>query len=334
MVSRLLSTGWIAALLVVAADARPDHHGSVTPAAPAVDCANYNFPARDRDEGTAVKAAAKQLFAQISSDGLTMLTKEVIAMHVEHLNAIETKGVPGMVIECGVALGGSSIILAATKRRERCLHLFDTFEGIPAPTARDDAKSFDEFDFVTTHKPKGWGYGICGRGVSSGMKRHHCVKCDGTDDLCFYKDMLAYDRQMFTKTLGREPDQHNVWYHKGLFNATVKPRGPIAYAHLDGDWYDSIYGVLVDIAPRVSPGGMISFDDVLVYGGAAAAFEDFFGVRVADITSRNESHPFGIITHSKGGLKWQTRYSGGRSQKIFVLRAHPHAESPRAQGPS
>src|SRR5947209_7386114 len=48
--------------------------------------------------------------------------------------------IPGDIVECGCALGGSAALMALTLRQlgvSRTLWLFDTFEGLPAPTSDD-----------------------------------------------------------------------------------------------------------------------------------------------------------------------------------------------------
>src|SRR5215471_14972092 len=55
--------------------------------------------------------------------------------HVAHATE---HGIPGAVVECGVAKGGSAAVLALALHRHgpRPLWLFDTFEGLPAPSSR------------------------------------------------------------------------------------------------------------------------------------------------------------------------------------------------------
>lgn len=49
------------------------------------------------------------------------------------------KNVPGDMAELGVASGASSMLIASCAP-ERTLHLFDTFEGLPEPSAKDNPR--------------------------------------------------------------------------------------------------------------------------------------------------------------------------------------------------
>src|SRR5215216_5571558 len=57
---------------------------------------------------------------------------------VRHVHAAEA---PGDVVECGVWRGGSSMLAALALEslgdRERCIWLYDTFEGMPPPAGVD-----------------------------------------------------------------------------------------------------------------------------------------------------------------------------------------------------
>src|SRR6185437_9296980 len=62
------------------------------------------------------------------------------------LNAIEaTAHLPGDIAELGVAYGASAKLIAS-HAGHRTVHLFDTFEGLPAPAGCDSAK-FHTGDF-------------------------------------------------------------------------------------------------------------------------------------------------------------------------------------------
>jgi len=72
-------------------------------------------------------------------------------------------GIPGNFVECGVAGGGSSALLAYVIKRysktQRTLFAFDTFEGLPSPGAEDMRRGVS-----ATHA--GWGEGTCAAPVS------------------------------------------------------------------------------------------------------------------------------------------------------------------------
>lgn len=63
--------------------------------------------------------------------------------HVEVCNLINaltaTANIRGDIAEVGVAFGGSAKIIC-TFAANRSLHLFDTFEGLPEPTLKDNSK--------------------------------------------------------------------------------------------------------------------------------------------------------------------------------------------------
>ena len=61
---------------------------------------------------------------------LSFLRKEDLEVHKHLLQSIEFHNVSGHILEFGVAKGGSAMTFAVLKRADRCLHLFDTFQGI------------------------------------------------------------------------------------------------------------------------------------------------------------------------------------------------------------
>ncbi|CAM5645253.1 hypothetical protein SFUMM280S_06107 [Streptomyces fumanus] len=52
---------------------------------------------------------------------------------------------------------------------------------------------------------------------------------------------------------------------------------PVAFAHIDCDWYDSVRLCIERIADRVSVGGIILFDDYVVYSGCRKAVHQWLG---------------------------------------------------------
>jgi O-methyltransferase len=134
--------------------------------------------------------------------------------------------IPGDFVECGTALGGSAALMALTLRQlgvRRKLWVFDTFEGLPAPTPEDP-------DFEVANLFAG--------------------TCIGT---------LEEVQSLFTQLQVRD----QVQFVKGLFQDTLPTVdiSQIALLHIDGDWYDSVKTCLDSLYDKVAPGGIIQFDD-------------------------------------------------------------------------
>jgi hypothetical protein len=45
--------------------------------------------------------------------------------------------------------------------------------------------------------------------------------------------------------------------------------------HIDGDWYDSVKSCLDNLYDKVTPGGIIQFDDYGYWRGARKAIDEF-----------------------------------------------------------
>ena len=136
--------------------------------------------------------------------------------------------------------GGSAALMALAAQRlgeRRKIWLFDTFEGLPAPT-------MDDPDYKVASL---------------------CVgDCVGT---------LSEVRRLF-ENLQIAPDAEFV---KGLFQETLqKSQIPaIAVLHIDGDWYESVKVCLDELYDKVAPGGVIQFDDYGYWKGARKAVDEF-----------------------------------------------------------
>lgn len=151
-------------------------------------------------------------------------------------------------MECGVARGGSALLLGLRRNRlapTRELWLCDTFEGLPPPTANDP-----DYSRAVAYT------GTC-RGELSEVQA----------------------------LLGRHGVTERVRFVKGLYENTLAQLevSPIAVLHLDSDWYDPTLLCLQALWPRVSPGGRVQFDDYLTWQGCYKAVHDFFGVSLPTI---------------------------------------------------
>ncbi len=160
---------------------------------------------------------------------------------IQHVTAL---GIPGDVVECGAARGGSAALMGLALKETgaaRTLWVFDTFEGIPPPTVADP---------------------------------DHEIAALYTGD---FRGVLEEVQDLF-RQLGILDQARLV---KGMFQDTV-PRcdvGAIAVLHVDGDWYESVKVCLDHLYDRVSPGGIIQIDDYGHWEGARKAVDEFVTAR-------------------------------------------------------
>ncbi|MBV9573303.1 MAG: class I SAM-dependent methyltransferase [Acidobacteriales bacterium] len=161
------------------------------------------------------------------------------------------RDIPGDVVECGCARGGSAALMGLTIRQlksKRKLWLFDSFEGLPAPTIKDP--DFELADLFT---------GTC-IGTLEEVRR------------LFHRLNLADDAE----------------FVKGLFRDTLPhaPLSKIAVLHIDGDWYESVKVCLESLYDKVVPNGYIQLDDYGYWKGARRAVDEFFAERGIEVNLR------------------------------------------------
>jgi len=158
--------------------------------------------------------------------------------------------------------GGVSVLLrtlAQVHNPARHLWLFDSFEGLPEPSAEDD---LDAARFAAGRAQ--------GRLASIGQ-------CVGTVE--------EVERLLFHEfSLPRE----SVTIVKGWFQDTLRSYSgqPIALLHVDADWYGSVKRCLESLYRYVSPGGFVVADDYGHWEGARRAVDEF----LQDLSPRPTLH--------------------------------------------
>lgn len=197
------------------------------------------------------------LSRQVRKARLTYLSPLKLYRLEGAMRGVTRDKVPGCFAEFGIALGGSGVVIARTARSEnRAFHGFDVFGMIPPPsTERDDEKSNERYEIIA----KGGSVGI------------------GGDTYYGYIDNL-YDQVCETFAKYDVPCREGaVMLHKGLFDQTLPQvdLGPVAFAHIDCDWYDPVLYCLETLDPFVSKGGKIILDDYNDYGGCRQATDAF-----------------------------------------------------------
>src|SRR5262249_41081096 len=73
---------------------------------------------------------------------------------------------------------------------------------------------------------------------------------------------------------------------KGTFPQSAVPMPPVAFAHIDCDQYRSHVESISYLAPRMTPGGVMWFDDYGGLAGAKKAVDEFFKDRVEMVSER------------------------------------------------
>jgi len=176
------------------------------------------------------------------------------------LDSVLKAGVSGDLMEFGVALGGSAIVIASRSNDQRAFHGFDVFAMIPPPSGEKDGKAaMDRYETIKS-------------GASQGI---------GGERYYGYRDDLLESVTAAFAANRLPVDGKRIVLHKGLFEDTWASYGgsAIAFAHIDCDWYDPVRFCLESVAEHLSPGGAIVLDDYHDYGGCKAAVDEFLAKR-------------------------------------------------------
>jgi hypothetical protein len=202
--------------------------------------------ASDRASFHVIRRVLKDRLSYLDAPSLADLHASVVRLEKEER--------PGILIEAGCAQGGSALVMSASKRASRELRVYDVFGMIPPPSARDGPDAHARYDIIAA-------------GESSGIRG---------DTYYGYRDDL-FDRVYanFTR-FGYPPRENNIHLVRGLFQDTLVVSEPVALAHIDSDWYDSVFTCLERIEPMVVQGGVLIIDDYDTWTGCRAAVDDYF----------------------------------------------------------
>ena len=159
--------------------------------------------------------------------------------------------IQGSFIECGVAGGGSALVISNILRGKRKLFLYDVFGLIPPPGV--NASGFEKKRFEEIMK-----------GESKGIK--------GDMYYGYQQDLKSLIVSRFKKMRLETKD---IVFNVGLFQETLFPKSKIALAHIDCDWYDSTKVCLERVSPFLSEGGFFIIDDYNTYEGCKVATDEF-----------------------------------------------------------
>lgn len=218
-----------------------------------------DYSHHNRMVSIALELSCRKL-SQMSSEKITSFA------HLLATRQPTLANVRGDLVECGVWRGASAVIMSlALARADSNLHLYDSFEGMPSPTPKD----FTQGDNSVPGRVEGDG-GVFGKG--------------SLDDTSIPEVTSLLD----------EFEVNNYFIHPGFIkdaNSFRTAPAEIAVLHIDLDFYEPYRVTLEALYDRVSPGGMIIFDDYGHFIGAKRAVDELIArtgeyLLCVDLTSR------------------------------------------------
>ena len=215
----------------------------------------------------------QQLISDLISNQITMISEErftSIAKYKEEIQSID-----GDIVECGVWRGGMSIYLTKLFENKK-IWVCDSFEGCQNP--EEGKYSFD-------HETHSLGMYACSlEEVQDNFKKYNAL------------------------------DLKRVEFLKGWVRDTLIPEvcpiEKIALLRIDVDSYSATLEVLDYLYDKISPGGMIIFDDISGIESASAIrtfmsrgysleIKNPFTHEVEDVANSNGTHPSGCYCFKK-----------------------------------
>lgn len=182
---------------------------------------------------------------------MTSLPRMTSLIHA--VNHITDLRLPGDIAECGVWRGGSMMITALTLLARgdtsRSLYLYDTFEGMSAPTADDK----------------------CPDGISAAQQLQDEPKGTGIWCCASLEDVRA-------NLLSTGYPADKIHFIKGKVEDTLPHQLPadLALLRLDTDWYESTRHELQHLYPLLCDHGLLIIDDYGYWQGAKKAVDEYF----------------------------------------------------------
>jgi hypothetical protein len=184
----------------------------------------------------------------------TMVPPENLAQTIALTNEAVDSERPGVLVECGTWMGGSSFAMLLTQRYRygevrKPVWMFDSFEGLPPADRRDGPMALDYQQDTTAPQ--------------------YYDNCTAPLD-----KVIAAARHF-----GSTTDQARIV--KGWFNESLPTWRPkleatgIAVLRIDCDWYEPVLYVLDALAPLVAEEGSIILDDYYAWDGCALATHEF-----------------------------------------------------------
>ena len=198
--------------------------------------------------------ALPSIVREVRADRLTYLNHAALNDLFERVKTLEKKGGDGILVEAGCALGGSAIVIASAKSTRRPFYVYDVFGMIPPPSEHDGADVQER-------------YAVIKSGQSRGLK--------GDKYYGYEANLLDRVSDNFSRH-GVPVEANNVHLVEGLFQETLRIDRPVALAHVDGDWFESVMTCLQRIEPHLTEDGILVIDDYDDWSGCRKAVDQYF----------------------------------------------------------
>lgn len=190
----------------------------------------------------------------VRAESLTYLDDRALGDLFGRVETIEKSGTSGVLIEAGCALGGSAIVIAKAKSKARPFYVYGMFGMMPPPSDRDGTDVHERYEVIKS-------------GKSAGINS---------------EKYYGYEENLLEKVIenfrghGVPVAANNVHLVKGLFQDTLHMNEPVAFAHIDCDWYESTLTCLQRIEPHLVRGGALVIDDYDAWSGCRRAVDEYF----------------------------------------------------------
>jgi hypothetical protein len=193
-------------------------------------------------------------------DKYTITSAERVLAIIDAVRYCVARDVPGAFAECGVWRGGSVMAMILTLqqlgRDDRDIYLYDTFEGMTAPTEADSSP-------IDTHALETWQAAEGSEGRAWGH---------------FFNEEVFNEDMVREYLLSSGYPQERLHFVRGKVEDTIPGTVPdrLAFLRLDTDWYESTKHELVHLYPLLADGGVLLIDDYGHWAGSKQAVDEYF----------------------------------------------------------
>jgi O-methyltransferase len=185
----------------------------------------------------------------------TMTSPQRLYALYKSVEYVVSRGIQGDFVECGVWRGGSAMAMALTLKKmgvtDRKIFLYDTYEGMSAPTEKDK-------DIHGTN--------------ASILLEEQGMENKGDNVWCY-----ASIEDVTTNVKSTGYPEHSIHILKGKVEDTIPATIPekIALLRLDTDWYESTAHELLHLYPLLESKGVLIIDDYGHWQGARQAVDEY-----------------------------------------------------------